>query len=346
LPSECRSPHTCLVCRSFAELRRRLVSKVHAEARHEAVRTSTEDTDRCYIEAVLQALVLNVLLALATLSGDPHELRDTLVLRCRTAVWTGEFVVRAFVVDVPMQLLIARHVVNRGASLHLPFSFARCLRVTPSARMEVPAVLRLPRTVPAVLPARPGPSRTVRLCTRHSLAGIKGWKLSDGADVTLVKLLAPALQGFMHYVIADAGLDEDTRQSLLQSLGGWPPLLIRQSIRHCLFATEQLWRAPRSTTKDMVCSGLWRGLPIPLSATDVSSNLVLSVTRSGNLDEIISHQQEKGGKSLDTYRARVVDASGNYEMWLSVGGGAEVCAPTLAPLPAPTPKTDIRSETE
>jgi hypothetical protein len=97
----------------------------------------------------------------------------------------------------------------------------------------------------------------------------------------------------------------------------------------------------------MSCSGLWRGFPIPLSVTDISgsSTLVLSVTRSGNLDEIISHQQEEGGKSLHTYRATVVDASGNYEMTLSVGGGAEVCAPTLASLPNPTPKTDIGSDT-
>jgi hypothetical protein len=94
----------------------------------------------------------------------------------------------------------------------------------------------------------------------------------------------------------------------------------------------------------MVCTGLWRGLPIPISATDDSSNLVLSVTRSGNLDEIISHQLEKGGKSLHTYRATIVDASGNYEMWLSVGGGAEDRAPTLAPLPTPTPKSDIASD--
>ncbi len=161
-----------------------------------------------------------------------------------------------------------------------------------------------------------------------------------------MKLLAPALQGFMHYVIADAGLDEDTRQSLLQSLADWTLQSIRKSIRQCLFfTTEQLWRAPRSTSKDMHCSGLWHGLPIPIYATDSSSNLVLSVTRSGNLDEIISHQQEEGGKSLHTYRATVVDASGNYEMTLSVGGGAEVCAPTLASLPNPTPKTDIGSDT-
>jgi hypothetical protein len=146
-------------------------------------------------------------------------------------------------------------------------------------------------------------------------------------------------------VIADADLDENTRKSLLQSLSDWPPLSIRKSIRQCLFTTEQVWRAPRTTSKDMHSTGLWRGLPIPIYATDVSSNLVMSVTRSGNLDEIISHQQEKGGKSLNTYRARVVDASGNYEMWLCVGGGAEVCAPTLAPLPAPTPKTDIGSDT-
>jgi hypothetical protein len=204
-----------------------------------------------------------------------------------------------------------------------------------------------PRTVPAFVPAGPGPSRTVRLCTRHSLAGLRGWKSSDGADVTLVKMLGPILRDFMHFVIKDAvGLDEETKKSLLESLGDWSLHQIRSSIRQCLFTTEQLWRAPHSTTKDMSCTGLWRGLPIPISATDDISNLVLSVTRSGNLDEIISHQQEEGGKSLNTYRAEVVDASGNYEMWLSVGGGAEDRAPTLAPLPTATPKTDIVSGSE
>jgi hypothetical protein len=151
----------------------------------------------------------------------------------------------------------------------------------------------------------------------------------------------------MHFVIKDAvGLDEETRKSLLESLGDWSLQQIRASIRQCLFTTEQVWRAPRSTLKAMDCSGLWHGLPIPLYATDGSSNLVLSVTRSGNLDTIISHQQVEGGKSLHTYRAEVVDASGNYEMWLSVGGGAEDRAPTLAPLPTATPKTDIVSESE
>ncbi len=197
--------------------------------------------------------------------------------------------------------------------------------------------------MPPFLPAGPGPSRTVRLCTRHSLAGKRGWKQSDGADATLVRMLAPILQGFIHYVIDDAaGLDEDTRKSLLESLGDWPLQQIRKSIRKCLFTTEQRWRAAHPTSKDMDCSGLWRGLPIPLSATDIStdgiSTLVLSVTRSGNLDTIISHQQEEGGKLLNTYRAIVVDASGSYEMTLSVNGGAEFRAPTLAPLPAPTPK--------
>ena len=74
--------------------------------------------------------MLKVLFALATLRNDPHELRDTLVLRCRTAVWTDESVVRVLVVDVPMQFLIACHKANRGASPYLPLSF----------RKEVPAV--------------------------------------------------------------------------------------------------------------------------------------------------------------------------------------------------------------
>jgi hypothetical protein len=90
-------------------LRHELVGKVTPDERHEACRSSQQRTIRSYVESVLQQLLLQIMYVLASCRDDRYGLLSSVVVRFRTAIWSGLSEVHYLVIEVPLKHLVALH---------------------------------------------------------------------------------------------------------------------------------------------------------------------------------------------------------------------------------------------
>ena len=276
-------------------MRHELVGKVTPDERHEACRSSQQRTISCYVESVLQQLLLQIMYVLASCRDDPYGLLNSVVVRFRTAIWSGLSEVHYLVIEVPLKHLVALHTAVGD----------HC-----------------------------GPGRY-----RGKRRKVGGW-----VHASLGRILALAFREFLQHVITyAAGLEDPTRDILLQCLADWTLCRMRRSMCVGLFMAEHVFTKLRAAGDCPKGAGLIRGGAAPGGLGDlVVADFIFAMTpsRDGDLDAIIESQLNvpDGGKKLLTYRAFVFDDEGRFRMTQSVDGGSEFSAPRLDPLPNPTPK--------
>ncbi len=283
-------------------MRHELVGKVTPDERHEACRSSQQRTIRSYVESVLQQLLLQIMYVLASCRDDRYGLLSSVVVRFRTAIWSGLSEVHYLVIEVPLKHLVALH---------------------------------------TAIGDHCGPSDVKRRKRRK----VGGW-----VHASLGRILALAFREFLQHVITyAAGLEDPTRDILLQCLADWTLCRMRGSILRSLFLAEHTFTEVRAAGKCPMGAGLIRGGAAPGGLGDLVEDFIFVMTpsRDGDLDAIIESQLNvpDGGKRLVKYRAIVFDDKGPFHMMQSVDGGSEFLAPRLERLPTPTPNDAAGADT-
>jgi hypothetical protein len=238
---------------------------------------------------------------LASCRDDRYGLLNSVVVRFRTAIWSGLSEVHYLVIEVPLKHLVALHTAVGD----------RC-----------------------------GPGRVKR-------RKVGGW-----VHASLGRILALAFREFLQHVITyAAGLEDPTRDILLQCLADWTLCRMRRSICVGLFMAEHVFTKLRAAGDCPKGAGLIRGGAAPGGLGDlVVADFIFAMTpsRDGDLDTIIESQLNvpDGGKRLVTYQAIVFDNEGRFHMMQSVAdGSSEIAAPHLDPLPTPTPTAAAEADT-